>query len=98
MEASRQVEYRDSSVAPGGRGLHFKTTEAIGIAAIEIQTLAVYTLDALATGQITGQTGDSFTAGRLGDYTVQESPDLGLNVLLGPPFVYNADNIDDFDW
>jgi rhamnose transport system substrate-binding protein len=60
--------------------------------------LAVYTLDALATGQITGQTGDSFTAGRLGDYTVQESPDLGLNVLLGPPFVYNADNIDDFDW
>ena len=37
-------------------------------------------------------------AGRLGEYIVEEYPDLGLNVLLGPPFVYNADNIDDFDW
>ena len=60
--------------------------------------LAIYTLDALATGKIQGQAGDTFTAGKLGEYTVQESPELGLNVLLGPPFVYNAENIDDFDW
>jgi len=60
--------------------------------------LAIYAVDALATGKITGAVGDTFTAGKLGEYTVQDSPDLGHNVLLGPPFVYNADNIDDFNW
>jgi rhamnose transport system substrate-binding protein len=60
--------------------------------------LSVYALDALATGAIQGNVGDTFTAGRLGEYTVQENPELGVNVLLGDPFVYNADNIDDFDW
>jgi rhamnose transport system substrate-binding protein len=60
--------------------------------------LAIYTIDALATGKITGKVGDTFSAGKLGDYTVQENADLGLNILLGLPFIYNADNIDDFDW
>lgn len=60
--------------------------------------LSIYVLDALVTGQIQGNVGDTFTAGKLGQYTVQESPELGVNVLLGPPFVYNAENIDDFDW
>jgi len=60
--------------------------------------LSVYTLNALATGEIKGQAGDTFTAGRLGSYTVQDDPDIGLNVLLGPPFIYNKDNIDQFNW
>src|SRR5512134_3878027 len=60
--------------------------------------LAVYAMHALATGAITAEAGQSFEAGRLGEYTIEDDPDLGLNVLLGPPFVYNADNIDDFDW
>lgn len=60
--------------------------------------LSVYAMHALATGEITGAAGDTFTAGRLGEYTVEDDPDLGLNVLLGLPFIYNGDNIDDFDW
>jgi rhamnose transport system substrate-binding protein len=60
--------------------------------------LAVYAMHALASGQITAEAGQSFEAGRLGSYTIEDDPDLGLNVLLGPPFVYNAENIDDFDW
>lgn len=60
--------------------------------------LAVYTLNALATGEIEGKAGDTFEAGRLGSYTIEDDPDLGLNVLLGLPFIYNADNIDNFDW
>ena len=60
--------------------------------------LAIYTLDALATGKIKGQAGEKFTAGKLGEYTIQDDPDLGLNVLLGPPFIYNKDNIDQFNW
>jgi rhamnose transport system substrate-binding protein len=60
--------------------------------------LAIHILNALATDQITGATGDTFTAGRLGEYTIEEDDTLGKNVLLGPPFIYNADNIDDFNW
>jgi rhamnose transport system substrate-binding protein len=60
--------------------------------------LSVYVLHALATGAIKGQAGEKFTAGKLGEYTVQDDPDLGLNVLLGLPFIYNKDNIDNFNW
>ena len=64
----------------------------------DLAYLAVYTMHALATGEIEAATGQTFTAGRLGEYTVMDDPELGLNVLLGLPFVYDADNIDDFDW
>lgn len=60
--------------------------------------LSVYVLNALATGTITGAVGDSFTAGRLGDYTIETDADLGANILLGLPFIYTADNIDNFNW
>jgi rhamnose transport system substrate-binding protein len=60
--------------------------------------LAVYAMHALATKEMAGKAGDTFKAGRLGDYTVQDDPDLGLNVLLGQPFIYNKDNIDKFNW
>jgi rhamnose transport system substrate-binding protein len=60
--------------------------------------LAVYAMHALATGETKAEAGQSFKAGKLGDYTIEDDPDLGLNVLLGPPFVYNAENIDDFNW
>lgn len=56
--------------------------------------LAGYTSAALASGVITGEAGDTFTAGRLGEYTVEED---GV-VLLGPPTVFNAENIDQFDF
>lgn len=56
--------------------------------------LAIYTLHAIASGQIEGKPGDTFTAGKLGSYTIDEN---GV-VLLGPPTVFNADNIDDFDF
>ena len=61
---------------------------------VDLGYLAVYATDALATGKITGQPGDSFTAGKLGDYTVADD----MTVLLGPPTVFDADNIDDFDF
>ena len=44
--------------------------------------------------QIEGNAGDTFEAGRLGSYTVGED---GV-VLLGPPFTFDTDNIDDFDF
>jgi rhamnose transport system substrate-binding protein len=61
---------------------------------VDLGYLAVYATDALATGAITGEPGDTFTAGKLGEYTVADDK----TVLLGPPTVFNADNIDDFDF
>lgn len=56
--------------------------------------LAAYTAAALANDEIEGDEGDTFEAGRLGEYTVGAD---GV-VLLGDPFVFDADNIDDFDF
>jgi len=60
--------------------------------------LAVYAMHALATGEIKGEAGETFDAGKLGQKTVEDDPDLGLNVLLGLPFIWNKDNIDDSNW
>ena len=56
--------------------------------------LAAYAAKALIEGEITGEEGDSFEAGKLGEYEVGE----GASVLLGDPFVFNAENIGDFDF
>ncbi|WP_369800047.1 rhamnose ABC transporter substrate-binding protein [Agromyces sp. Leaf222] len=56
--------------------------------------LAAYAAKALIEGDITGAEGDSFEAGKLGDYEVGAD---GV-VLLGDPFEFNADNIADFDF
>ncbi len=60
--------------------------------------LSIYVLDDLATGKIKGTAGEKFTAGKLGEYTIQDDPTLGLNVLLGPPTIFNKDNIDNFNF
>lgn len=56
--------------------------------------LAIYALDALANGTMEGKPGDTFSAGKLGEYTVLEDS----SVLLGPPTVFDQNNIDDFDF
>ena len=56
--------------------------------------LAAYTAKALVDGTIEGNEGDTYEAGKLGDFTVGAD---GV-VLLGEPTVFNADNIDDFDF
>lgn len=57
--------------------------------------LTYYTGYLLATGAIKGQAGESFAAGRMGNYTIQkDANDAGVFVLMGPFSVYNKDNID----
>ncbi|WP_448002798.1 rhamnose ABC transporter substrate-binding protein [Agromyces bauzanensis] len=56
--------------------------------------LAAYAAKALIEGDITGEEGDSFDAGKLGEYEVGAD---GV-VLLGDPFVFDAENIGDFDF
>jgi rhamnose transport system substrate-binding protein len=54
--------------------------------------LAAYAGAALASGQITGAEGESFTAGDLGKFTIVS----GHEVDLGPLTVYTAANVDQF--
>jgi rhamnose transport system substrate-binding protein len=56
--------------------------------------LTAYAAKALIEGTITGEEGDSFDAGKLGDYEVGADG----TVLLGDPYVFDADNIGDFDF
>jgi rhamnose transport system substrate-binding protein len=54
--------------------------------------LAAYAAAALASNQISGKQGESFKAGSLGTRKVGKNGE----VLLGPPTVFNKDNIDQF--
>ncbi|CNE72335.1 ABC sugar transporter%2C periplasmic ligand binding protein [Mycobacterium tuberculosis] len=54
--------------------------------------LAAYAAAALSSGQITGAEGEKFTAGKLGERTIGANGE----VILGPPTVFDAKNIDDF--
>lgn len=56
--------------------------------------LTVYATHALVTGEIAGEPGDSFTAGDLGEYEVRDDG----TILLGPPFTFDASNVNDFDF
>jgi rhamnose transport system substrate-binding protein len=63
---------------------------------IDVGYLTAYAATALASGDITGAVGETFSAGRLGDFEVVESGDGGTQVLLGAPFRFDADNIDEW--
>jgi rhamnose transport system substrate-binding protein len=54
--------------------------------------LAAYAAGALASGMITGKEGDTFTAGKLGKFTVGADS----TVLLGAPTTFTAENICQF--
>jgi rhamnose transport system substrate-binding protein len=60
----------------------------------ELGYLTVYAIQALVKGEITGAEGDKFTAGDLGEYTVGADK----TVLLGDPYKFNAENIDNFNF
>ena len=60
----------------------------------DVGYLAGQAAAALVAGRITGEEGEKFKAGRLGDY------EIGANgeIVLGPLTTFNKGNIDDFDF
>jgi len=56
--------------------------------------LAAYAAVNLASKTITGASGQSFTAGKLGKYTVGADN----TILLGPPFVFTKANVNSFNF
>ena len=56
--------------------------------------LAGYAAVELASGKINGSQGQTFTAGKLGSFTIGADN----TVLLGPPFVFSSANINQFNF
>lgn len=56
--------------------------------------LTYYAAQALAQCEITGEEGETFVAGRLGDYTIGE---IG-EVVLGPAKIVTPENVEEFDF
>ncbi|MFW5828374.1 MAG: rhamnose ABC transporter substrate-binding protein [Alkalispirochaeta sp.] len=63
---------------------------------IDVGYLTAYAATAMASGDITGAAGETFSAGRLGDFEIVEAGDGGTEVLLGAPFRFDPDNIDEW--
>ena len=63
---------------------------------VDLGYLTYYTAYMIASGALKAEDGASFTAGRMGDYTITKDPtrDAGLRVLMGPFSVYNKDNVE----
>ena len=57
--------------------------------------LSALTTLALIKGDITGELGETFTAGDLGDYEITAADDGGTEIVLGLPLEFNSDNIEE---
>ena len=60
---------------------------------VDLGYLAAYTGYALVEGQITGISGDTFFAGRMGERVLTPDIDGGSEVMLGDPFKFDRENI-----
>jgi len=56
--------------------------------------LAYYVAALVANDQLKGDPGETFTAGKLGSYTVGDKSEI----VLGPPLVVTSDNIDQYNF
>lgn len=63
---------------------------------VDLGYLTTYTSYMLATGAIKGEVGETFTAGRMGDFTIEADPgrEGAKRVLMGPFTVYTKDNVE----
>lgn len=62
---------------------------------VDLGYLAIYATNALVRQGL--EPGDTFEAGRLGEFTVMED-DISMWVLLGDPFIFTSENIDQFNF
>jgi rhamnose transport system substrate-binding protein len=64
---------------------------------VDLGYLTYYATYGISTGQIEAVEGQTFVAGRMGEYTMETDPtrDQGLRIVMGPFTVYTADNIDE---
>jgi rhamnose transport system substrate-binding protein len=63
---------------------------------VDLGYLTYYTSYLLATGSLKAEVGETFNAGRMGDFTIEEDPGRAgaKRILMGPFTVYNKDNVE----
>lgn len=106
MAAGKVLQDKGSACKLTGLGLPSEMADYIGADKscpymflwnpIDIGRLAGYTAIALVNEEITGAEGETYTAGTLGDYTIVAAGDGGTEVILGPPFEFNPENIEEW--
>lgn len=106
--AAKVLQDEKSSVKLTGLGLPSEMAEYIGDDddhscpymylwnPIDVGRLGAYTSIALVDGTITGEAGETFTAGDMGDYEIVEASDGGTEIILGPPYKFDSSNIDEW--
>ena len=62
---------------------------------VDLGYLTFHATHGIATGAFEAEEGATFTAGRMGDYTIETDPtrDAGLRVVMGPFTVYDESNV-----
>ncbi len=63
---------------------------------IDVGRLSAHVSMALHKGEITGAVGESFTAGNMGNYTISDAGDGGTEIIVGPPFAFTPENINEW--
>ncbi len=63
---------------------------------IDVGAVAAYTLLEMVNGTLTGALGESFTASNGLTYTVTDAGDGGTEIIIGPPFRFDTQNIEDW--
>jgi rhamnose transport system substrate-binding protein len=101
--AARALESKNSDVKLTGLGTPNQMREFVKNGTVEsfalwdpgqLGELAYYAAAAIVSGDIKGEPGETFTAGELGEYTIEDDK----SVILGPPTEFTKENIDDFDF
>ena len=63
---------------------------------IDLGYCAAYATMALVNGDIEGKVGETFDAGRLGSQEIFDAGDGGVFTIVGDPFCFTAENIDEW--
>jgi rhamnose transport system substrate-binding protein len=101
--AARALQSKNSDVKLTGLGTPNQMRKFVKDGTVEsfalwdpgkLGELAYYTAAALVAGDIKGEPGETFEAGNLGEYTIEDD----RSIVLGPPTEFNKENIDDFDF
>ncbi len=106
MAAAGVLQDKNSEVKLTGLGLPSEMADYIGTDnvcpymylwnPIDVGRLGAYTSVALVNGDITGAAGETFTAGEMGGYEIVETSDGGTEIIVGPPFAFTPENIDEW--
>ena len=106
MAAAGVLQDKNSEVKLTGLGLPSEMADYIGTDnvcpymylwnPIDVGRLGAYTSVALVNGDITGAAGETFTAGEMGGYELVEASDGGTEIIVGPPFAFTPENIDEW--